>query len=50
MSQHMETEMNKFADVLDTILQSGDNLVEEQYKNTVHNAKITVFRGDSMVV
>lgn len=50
MPQHMETEMNKFADVLDTISQSGDNLVEEQYKNTVHNAKITVFRGDSMVV
>ena len=50
MPQHMETEMNKFADVLDTISQSGDNLVEKQYKNTVHNAKITVFRGDSMVV
>lgn len=48
MPQHMETEMNKFADVLDTISQSGDNLVEKQYKNTVHNAKITVFRGDSM--
>ncbi len=50
MPQHMETEMNKFADVLDTISQSGDNLVEKQYKNTIHNAKITVFRGDSMVV
>lgn len=50
MPQHMETEMNKFADVLDTISQLGDNLVEKQYKNTIHNAKITVFRGDSMVV
>lgn len=43
MPQHMESEMNKLADAFDAILQSGANLVEEQYKNIVYNAKITVF-------
>ena len=43
MPQHMESEMNKLADAFDVILQSGANLVEEQYKNIVYNAKITVF-------